>query len=112
MRMLQVSDSANRTRPFATSDRCRRERQSPLEPCRLCKLRTSLSSAGVAIGIAAMAIIVSFATGVQDSLTNAFAITGQLDQVSVGDSNFGLTGSSKHKVLDAAALSQLAALHM
>src|SRR5919108_152451 len=38
------------------------------------KLRTSLSSAGVAIGIAVMAIIVSFATGVQDSLTNAFAI--------------------------------------
>ena len=74
------------------------------------KLRTSLSSAGVAIGIAAMAIIVSFATGVQDSLTNAFAITGQLDQVSVGDSNFGLTDPSKHKPLDAAALAKLAAL--
>jgi macrolide transport system ATP-binding/permease protein len=74
------------------------------------KLRTSLSSAGVAIGIAAMAIIVSFATGVQDSLTNAFAITGQLDQVSVGDSNFGLTDPTKHKTLDNAALSQLSAL--
>jgi len=74
------------------------------------KLRTSLSSAGVAIGIAVMAIIVSFATGVQDSLTNAFAITGQLDQVSVGDNNFGLTDPTKHKVLDAAALSQLSSL--
>src|SRR5437879_12209995 len=41
------------------------------------KLRTTLSSAGVAIGIAAMAIIVSFSTGVQDSLTTAFAVTGQ-----------------------------------
>ena len=74
------------------------------------KLRTSLSSAGVAIGIAVMAIIVSFATGVQDSLTNAFAITGQLDQVSVGDSNFGLSDPTKHKTLDNAALSQLSAL--
>ncbi len=74
------------------------------------KLRTSLSSAGVAIGIAAMAIIVSFATGVQDSLTNAFAITGQLNQVSVGDSNFGLTDPSKHKPLDAAALAKLSSL--
>ncbi len=74
------------------------------------KLRTTLSSAGVAIGIAAMAIIVSFATGVQDSLTNAFAITGQLNQVSVGDSSFGLADPSKHKPLDAAALAQLAAL--
>ena len=74
------------------------------------KLRTSLSSAGVAIGIAAMAIIVSFATGVQDSLTNAFAVTGQLDQVSVGDSSFGLTDPSKHKPLDAAAMAKLAAL--
>ena len=74
------------------------------------KLRTTLSSAGVAIGIAAMAIIVSFATGVQDSLTNAFAITGQLDQVSVGDGSFGLTDPSKHKPLDAKALAQFAAL--
>ncbi len=74
------------------------------------KLRTALSSAGVAIGIAAMAIIVSFSTGVQDSLTNAFAITGQLDQVSVGDSNFGLTDPAKHKPLNAAALAQLGAL--
>jgi ABC-type lipoprotein export system ATPase subunit/ABC-type antimicrobial peptide transport system permease subunit len=74
------------------------------------KLRTTLSSAGVAIGIAAMAIIVSFATGIQDSLTNAFAISGQLQQVSVGDSNFGLADPSKHKVLDASALSRLAGL--
>src|SRR2546421_3843112 len=74
------------------------------------KLRPTLSSAGVAIGIAAMAIIVSFATGVQDSLTNAFAITGQLDQVSVGDGSFGLTDPSKHKPLDAKALAQFAAL--
>ena len=74
------------------------------------KLRTSLSSAGVAIGIGVMAIIVSFATGVQDSLTNAFSITGQLDQVSVGDSNFGLSDPTKHKSLDNAALSQLSAL--
>lgn len=74
------------------------------------KLRTTLSSAGVAIGIAAMAIIVSFSTGVQDSLNNAFAITGQLDQVSVGDSNFGLTDPTKHKTLDSAALPKLAAL--
>jgi macrolide transport system ATP-binding/permease protein len=74
------------------------------------KLRTSLSSAGVAIGIAVMAIIVSFATGVQDSLTNAFAITGQLDQVSVGDNNFGLTDPSRHKMLDAPALAQLSSL--
>ncbi|TMC52257.1 MAG: ATP-binding cassette domain-containing protein [Chloroflexi bacterium] len=74
------------------------------------KLRTTLSSAGVAIGIAAMAIIVSFATGVQDSLTNAFAITGQLDQVSVGDSSFGIADPAKHKPLDAAALTKLAAL--
>ena len=74
------------------------------------KLRTTLSSAGVAIGIAAMAIIVSFATGVQDSLTNAFAITGQLDQVSVGDSSFGLADPSKHKPMDQAALSRLGSL--
>ena len=74
------------------------------------KLRTTLSSAGVAIGIAVLAIIVSFATGVQDSLTNAFAITGQLDQVSVGDSNFGLSDPTKHKTLDNAALSQLSGL--
>lgn len=74
------------------------------------KLRTSLSSAGVAIGIAAMAIIVSFATGVQDSLTNAFAITGQVDQVSVGDSSFGLADPGKHKPLDAAAMARLSAL--
>jgi ABC-type lipoprotein export system ATPase subunit/ABC-type antimicrobial peptide transport system permease subunit len=74
------------------------------------KLRTTLSSAGVAIGIAAMAIIVSFATGVQDSLTNAFAITGQLSQVTVGNSSFGLPDPSKHKVLDRATIAQLAAL--
>jgi macrolide transport system ATP-binding/permease protein len=74
------------------------------------KLRTTLSSAGVAIGIGVMAIIVSFATGVQDSLTNAFAITGQLDQVSVGGGNFGLSDPSKHKVLDNAALAQLSSL--
>jgi macrolide transport system ATP-binding/permease protein len=74
------------------------------------KLRTTLSSAGVAIGIAAMAIIVSFASGVQDSLTNAFAITGQLDQVAVGDSSFGLVDPSKHKPLDAAAMTRLSAL--
>jgi ABC-type lipoprotein export system ATPase subunit/ABC-type antimicrobial peptide transport system permease subunit len=74
------------------------------------KLRTTLSSAGVAIGIAAMAIIVSFATGVQDSLTNAFAITGQLDQVSVGNNSFGLSDPSKHKVLDRTTLAQLGAL--
>ncbi len=74
------------------------------------KLRTALSSAGVAIGIAAMGIIVSFANGVQDSLTNAFAITGQLNQVSVGDSNFGPTDPTKHKVLDKAALAKLAGL--
>ena len=74
------------------------------------KLRTTLSSAGVAIGIAAMAIIVSFATGIQDSLTNAFAITGQLDQVNVGNSDFGLADPSKLKALTPAALSQLAAL--
>ena len=74
------------------------------------KLRTALSSAGVAIGIAAMAIIVSFATGVQDSLTNALAITGQVDQVNVGDSNFGLSDPGKHKPLDAAAMARLSAL--
>ena len=74
------------------------------------KLRTTLSSAGVAIGIAAMAIIVSFSTGVQDSLTNAFAITGQLDQVSVGNNGFGLADPSNLKPLDRAALSRLAAL--
>jgi ABC-type lipoprotein export system ATPase subunit/ABC-type antimicrobial peptide transport system permease subunit len=74
------------------------------------KLRTTLSSAGVAIGIAAMAIIVAFATGVQDSLTNAFAITGQLDQVTVGGGGFGLTDPSTHKSLNRAALQQLAAL--
>ena len=74
------------------------------------KLRTALSSAGVAIGIAAMAIIVSFSTGVQDSLTNAFAITGQLDQVSIGGGGFGLTDPSKLKPLNRDALSQLAAL--
>jgi ABC-type lipoprotein export system ATPase subunit/ABC-type antimicrobial peptide transport system permease subunit len=74
------------------------------------KLRTALSSAGVAIGIAAMAIIVSFATGVQDSLTNAFAITGQLNQVSVGENGFGLADPTKHKPLDPAALAKLAAL--
>jgi ABC-type lipoprotein export system ATPase subunit/ABC-type antimicrobial peptide transport system permease subunit len=74
------------------------------------KLRTTLSSAGVAIGIAAMAIIVSFATGVQDSLTNAFAITGQLDQVTVGNNSFGLADPSRLKPLDRAALSRLAAL--
>jgi macrolide transport system ATP-binding/permease protein len=74
------------------------------------KLRTALSSAGVTIGIAAMAIIVSFAAGIQDSLTNAFAITGQLDQISVGNSNFGLADPSTLKPLNPAALSQLAAL--
>jgi macrolide transport system ATP-binding/permease protein len=74
------------------------------------KLRTTLSSAGVAIGIAAMAIIVSFATGIQDSLTNAFAITGQVDQITVGNSSFGLADPSKLKPLNAATLSQLAAL--
>jgi len=75
------------------------------------KLRTALSSAGVAIGIAVMAIIVSFSTGVQDSLTNAFAITGQLDQVSAGSgSSFGLSDPTKHKPLDNAALAQMAAL--
>ncbi|HEV2475926.1 MAG TPA: ATP-binding cassette domain-containing protein, partial [Candidatus Dormibacteraeota bacterium] len=74
------------------------------------KLRTALSSAGVAIGIAAMAIIVSFSTGVQDSLTNAFAITGQLDQVSIGGGGFGLTDPSKLKPLNRDALSRLAAL--
>ncbi|TMD72497.1 MAG: ATP-binding cassette domain-containing protein [Chloroflexi bacterium] len=74
------------------------------------KLRTTLSSAGVAIGIAAMAIIVSFSTGVQDSLTNAFAISGQLNQVSVGDNSFGLSDPTKHMPLDAAALAKLAAL--
>src|SRR5712692_9627770 len=74
------------------------------------KLRTALSSAGVAIGIAAMGIIVSFATGVQDSLNNAFAVTGQLNQVNVGENNFGLVDPTKHKPLDAAALSRLAAL--
>ena len=74
------------------------------------KLRTTLSSAGVAIGIAAMAIIVSFSTGVQDSLTNAFAVTGQLNQVSVGGNGFGLSDPTKHQPLDAGALAKMAAL--
>lgn len=73
------------------------------------KLRTTLSSLGVAIGIAAMGIIVSFANGVQDSLDNAFAITGQVNQVSVGEQG-GLIDPTKHKVLDQAALAKLAAL--
>jgi ABC-type antimicrobial peptide transport system permease subunit len=47
---------------------------------------------------------------VQDSLTNAFAITGQLNQVSVGNSNFGLADPSRHKPLDAATLAKFAAL--
>jgi len=74
------------------------------------RLRTALSSAGVAIGIAAMAIIVSFSTGVQDSLNNAFAVTGQLNQVSVGDNSFGLSDPTKHQPLDSAALARMAAL--
>ena len=74
------------------------------------KLRTTLSSAGVAIGIAAMAIIVSFATGVQDSLNNAFAITGQLNQVSVGNSGFGLSDPSTLRPLNRDSLAQLGAL--
>ncbi len=74
------------------------------------KLRTTLSSAGVAIGIAAMAIIVSFSTGVQDSLTNAFAVTGQLDQVTVGSTGFGLSDPSTLKPLNRDSLTQLAGL--
>src|SRR3989441_11195894 len=67
------------------------------------KLRTALSSAGGAIGIAPTAIIVSFSTGGQDSLTNALALTRPVDQVNVGDSNFALSDPGKHKPLAAPA---------
>src|SRR5207248_8933303 len=39
-----------------------------------------------------------------------FAVTGQLNQVSVGDNSFGLSDPTKHQPLDSAALARMAAL--
>jgi ABC-type lipoprotein export system ATPase subunit/ABC-type antimicrobial peptide transport system permease subunit len=72
------------------------------------KLRTGLSSGGVAVGIIAMALIVSLATGLQSSLLNAFAQAGQLNAVQVAP--LGVSDLQSHKTLDQAALDGLAKL--
>ena len=70
------------------------------------KLRTGLSAGGVAIGIVAMALILSLATGIQGSLLTAFAEAGNLQQVQVTNSRIPGQGVD-HKPLDQAALDGL-----
>lgn len=69
------------------------------------KLRTGLSSGGVAIGIVAMALIMSLATGIQGSLLTAFAQAGNLQQVQVAYS--GIPGQTDRKALDQGAVDSL-----
>ena len=71
------------------------------------KLRTALSASGVAIGITAMAVILSLAVGLQTTVIDAFRQSGQLQNVQV-QHDFGNPDKDKH--FDQAALDQLASL--
>jgi len=73
------------------------------------KLRTSLSAAGVAIGIAAMVVIVSFAIGVNNSLTGSLRAAGQLQQVTV-TSPITSAGPAAHKPMTVGSLARLRSL--
>jgi macrolide transport system ATP-binding/permease protein len=71
------------------------------------KLRTGLTASGISIGIAAMALILSLATGLQNTLVDQFRQSGQLQNVSI-QHNFGQP--TKDKALDQPALETLSKL--
>ncbi|MBJ7598702.1 MAG: hypothetical protein DLM67_23085 [Candidatus Nephthysia bennettiae] len=71
------------------------------------KLRTGLTASGISIGIAAMALILSLATGLQNTLVDQFRQSGQLQDVSI-QHNFGQP--TKDKALDQPALETLSKL--
>jgi putative ABC transport system permease protein len=56
------------------------------------KLRTSLTSMGVAIGIASLAGMVSLGVGLQDQVVGSFMRSGLFDSITVA-SNFGAPGA-------------------
>ena len=70
------------------------------------KLRTGLSASGVAIGIGAMAIILSFAVGVNNSLVSSLQAAGQLQQVTL-TSPFSPADPKAHKPLNQANLKKV-----
>jgi len=70
-------------------------------------LRTSLTAAGVAIGICVMSLILALASGLEQQVVNSVASEGQLQQVQVQP---GGNGSASAKPLDPAALTALARL--
>jgi putative ABC transport system permease protein len=71
------------------------------------KLRTGLTASGISIGIAAMALILSLAGGLQSTLVDQFRQSGQLQNVSI-QHNFGQP--TRDKPLDQAALDSLGGL--
>jgi ABC-type antimicrobial peptide transport system permease subunit/energy-coupling factor transporter ATP-binding protein EcfA2 len=68
------------------------------------KLRTGLTASGISIGIAAMALILSLATGLQSALVEQFRLSGQLQNVTI-QHNFAQP--ARDKALDQAALDSL-----
>ncbi len=71
------------------------------------KLRSGLSAAGISIGIALMALIISLSVGIQGSLVGTFRQAGQLQNVRVSQSVGDLT---KYKPFDRAAVERLGRL--
>jgi macrolide transport system ATP-binding/permease protein len=71
------------------------------------KLRAGLTASGISIGIAAMALILSLATGLQSALVDQFRQSGQLQNVSV---QHNLTEPSRDKRLNQPGLETLSQL--
>jgi macrolide transport system ATP-binding/permease protein len=71
------------------------------------KLRTGLSAAGISIGIALIALIVSLASGIQGSLIGGFERSGQLHNVQVQQD---FSDPTRYKPFDQAAVDRLGAL--
>jgi macrolide transport system ATP-binding/permease protein len=71
------------------------------------KLRTGLSAAGISIGIALMALIISLAVGVQGSLVRAFSDAGQLQTVQVQQD---FSDPTRYRPFDRAAVDRLGRL--
>ena len=70
------------------------------------KVRTALTAAGVAIGLATLTIIATLAAGIQDSLVKAFEVTGQLNQVQTSQD----FNPANHKPEDETAIAKISAL--
>ena len=71
------------------------------------KLRTGLSAAGISIGIALMALIVSLATGIQGSLVGGFERSGQLQSVQIQQD---FSDPTRYQPFDQAAVDRLGRL--